>query len=107
MLPYAPYIGLVVSLIELFLVPRREVQVRFHAAQALALNIAILMVQTVFTVIGAITDSSLGGTFFKLATFVFLIISMIRVWKGEPHRIAPLEEPGKWFNRHIEPRDQG
>ena len=107
MLPYAPYIVLVVSLIELFLVPRREVQVRFHAAQALALNIAILMVQTVFTVIGAITDSSLGGTFFKLATFVFLIISMIRVWKGEPHRIAPLEEPGKWFNRHIEPRDQG
>jgi len=107
-LPYAPlYIGLVVSLIELFLVPRKEVQVRFHAAQALALHIAILIVHTVFGVIGTITDSTLGGTFFKLAAFVFLIISMIRVWKGEPHRIAPLEEPGKWFNRHIEPRDQG
>ena len=108
MMPYAPlYIGLVVSLIELFLVPRKEVQVRFHAAQALALNIAIMIVHTIFGVIGAITDSTLGGTFFKLATFIFLIISMIRVWKGEPHRIAPLEEPGKWFNRHIEPRDQG
>ena len=108
MMPYAPlYIGLVVSLIELFLVPRKEVQVRFHAAQALALNIAIMIVHTIFGVIGAITDSSLGGTFFKLAAFIFLIISMIRVWKGEPHRIAPLEEPGKWFNRHIEPRDQG
>ncbi|HEU4509619.1 MAG TPA: hypothetical protein VFR78_15345 [Pyrinomonadaceae bacterium] len=107
MMPYAPYIGLVVSLIELFLVPRKEVQVRFHAAQALALNIAILMVQTIFTVIGRVTDSNLGGTFFKLATFIFLIISMIRVWKGEPHRIAALDEPGKWFNRHIEPRDQG
>ena len=108
MMPYAPlYIGLVVSLIELFLVPRKEVQVRFHAAQALALNIAIMIVHTIFGVIGAITDSSLGGTFFKLAAFIFLIISMIRVWKGEPHRIAPLEEPGKWFNRHIEPRDHG
>jgi uncharacterized membrane protein len=108
MLPYAPlYIGLVVSLIELFLVPRKEVQVRFHAAQALALHAAIMIVHTIFTVIGAVTDSSLGGTFFKLAAFIFLVISMARVWKGEPHRIPPLEEPGKWFNRHIEPRDQG
>jgi uncharacterized membrane protein len=108
MLPYAPlYIGLVVSLLELFLVPRKEVQVRFHASQALALHIAILIVHTIFGVISTITDSSLGGTFFKLAAFVFLIISMIRVWKGEPHRIAPLEEPAKWFNEHIEPRNQG
>ncbi|HEX5873490.1 MAG TPA: hypothetical protein VFY60_02505, partial [Pyrinomonadaceae bacterium] len=94
------------SLIELFLVPRKEVQVRFHASQALALHVAIMIVHTIFGVIGAITDSTLGGTFFKLAAFVFLVISMARVWKGEPHRIAPLEEPGKWFNRHIEPRDQ-
>ena len=108
MLPYAPfYIGLVVSLLELFLVPRKEVQVRFHASQALALHIAILIVHTIFGVISTITDSSLGGTFFKMAALVFLIISMIRVWKGEPHRIAPLEEPGKWFNQHIEPRNQG
>src|SRR5215216_2684172 len=34
MLPYAPFsIGLVVSLIELFLVPRREGKVRYHASQ--------------------------------------------------------------------------
>jgi hypothetical protein len=32
---------------------------------------------------------------------------MIRVWKGEPHQIAPLTEPAKWFNDHIEPRNQG
>jgi uncharacterized membrane protein len=106
-LPYAPlYIGLVVSLLELFLVPRREATVRFHASQALALNIAIMIVHTMFSVIGAITGSTLGGTLFKLATFVFLIISMIRVGKGEPHRIAPLAEPGQWFNEHIDPRNQ-
>jgi uncharacterized membrane protein len=108
MLAYAPfYIGLIFSLIELFLVPRKEVNVRFHASQAVALNIAILIVQTMFGVISAITGSSLGGTFFNLAALVFLIISMVRVSKGEPHRIAPLAEPAKWFNEHIEPRNQG
>jgi uncharacterized membrane protein len=108
MLPYAPfYIGLIFSLLELFLVPRKEVQVRFHASQALALHLAILIVHTIFGVISTITDSSLGGTIFKLAAFVFLIISMVRVSKGEPHRIAPLADPAQWFNEHIEPRNQG
>jgi uncharacterized membrane protein len=108
MLPYLPfYIGIVPSLLELFLVPRNEVKVRFHAAQALPLHIAFLIVQTLFGVISTLTGTSLGGTFFKLAAFAFLIISMIRVWKGEPHRIAPLAEPAKWFNEHIEPRNQG
>ena len=108
MMPYAPfYVGLVISLLELFLVPRKEVKVRFQASQALALHIAILIVHTIFGVISTITDSSLGGTLFKLAAFIFLVISMIRVWKGEPHQIAPLQEPAKWFNEHIEPRNQG
>lgn len=107
MLPYAPfYVGLVVSLIELFLVPRKEVHVRFHASQALALHIAILIVHTIFGVISTVTDSSLGGTMFKLAAFIYLVISMARVWQGEPHRITPLNEPAQWFNDHIEPRNQ-
>jgi len=102
MLPYAPfYIGVVASLIELFLVPKTETRVRFHASQGLALHIAIMVVQTVFGIVGAITDSSAGGKLFGLAAFVFLIISMIRVWKGEPHYIAPLSEPAKWFEEHI------
>jgi len=108
MLPYAPfYIGLVFSLLELFLVPRKETKVRFHASQGLALYIGILIIQTLFGVISSITDSSLGGVLFKLATFIFLVISMIRVWQGETHRIAPLAEPAQWFNQHIEPRNRG
>ncbi len=106
-LPYAPfYIGVVGSLLELFLVPRKEVKARFHAAQGLALHIAILVVQTLFGVVGAITGSSIGGTLFKLAATIFLIISMVRVWKGEPHRISPVAEPTKWLNERIEPRNQ-
>jgi len=106
-LPYAPfYIGVVVSLLELFLVPRKELRVRFHAAQGIALHIAILMVQTVFGVVGAITDSTIGGKLFSLAAAVFLIISMVRVWKGKLHHIAPIAEPAQWFNEHIEPRNK-
>jgi uncharacterized membrane protein len=104
-LPYAPfYIGVVVSLVELFLVPRKEVRVRFHAAQGLALHIAIIAIQTLLSIIGSITDSSIGGGLFSAAAFIFLVISMIRVCKGEPHRIAPLAEPSQWFNERIEPR---
>lgn len=107
MLPYAPfYIGVVASLVELFLAPRREVKVRFHAAQGLALHIGIIAVQALLGVIGSITDSSIGSTLFGLAAIVFLIISMVRVWKGEPHQIAPLAEPGKWLNQRIDPRDK-
>jgi uncharacterized membrane protein len=106
MLPYMPYVGIVVSLLELFLTPRREPRVRFHASQALALHIAILAIQTIFGVIATISGSDFGGVLFKLASTIFLVISMVRVWKGEPHRIAPLAEPAQWFNQHIEPRNQ-
>lgn len=102
MLPYAPfYIGVVVSLLELFLVPKTETKVRFHASQGLALHVAILVVQTLFGVLEAITDSGIGGKLFGLLATIFLIISMVRVWKGEPHHIAPLDEPANWFNEHI------
>ena len=107
-LAYAPfYVGLVVSLLELFLVPRKEVKVRFHASQAVALNIGVLIIHTLFKAIGAITGSSFGGFLFWLAALIFFIVSMIRVSKGEEHRIAPLAEPAQWFNEHIEPRNQG
>src|SRR6185436_361261 len=105
---YTPaYIGLVVSLLELFLCPRKEAKVRFPASQAVALHIAFLIIQTLFGVISTISGSSVGGTVFKLAAFIFLLISMLRVWRGEPHRIAPLQEPAQWFNEHIEPRNRG
>ncbi|MEO7971283.1 MAG: hypothetical protein ABI698_08290 [bacterium] len=102
-LPYTPfYIGVVVSLLELFLVPRSEPRARFHAAQGLALHVAILVLQTAFAVVGAITSTSVGSTLFKIAAFVFLLVSMIRVAKGKPHHISALTEPAQWFNDHIE-----
>ena len=106
-LPYAPaYLGLVVALIELFLVPRKEPRVRFHAAQALALHLVIIVVQTFLGVIGAITDNRFGGSLFGAAATVFLIISMVRIWKGKPHHIAPLADLTQWFNGHIDPKNK-
>ena len=104
-LPYTPlYIGIVASIIELILVPRKEVRVRGHAAQGLALHIAIIAIGMLFGALALITGSAVGGSLFKLAAFIFLIISMIRVGKGATHRIAPLAEPAEWLNKHIDPR---
>jgi len=101
-LPYTPYIGVIACLVELFLVPRSEPKVRFHAAQGLALHVAILVLGMAFGVIGAISGTSAGGTLFKIAAFIFLIVSMVRVAKGKPHHISALSDPAQWFNDHIE-----
>lgn len=103
-LPYAPfYIGLVASLIELAMVPRDETRVRFHAAQALALHLAILAVSFLFKFVALASGSSFGGVIFGTAATVFLVVSMVRVWQGKPHHIAPLDEPARWLNDKIAP----
>ena len=104
---YAPWFGIVASVAELLLASRREMRVRFHASQALALHLAFLVISTILGVVGTLSDNHFGKGLFDAATTVFLIISMIRVWRGEPHRIAPLAEPAQWFNDHIEPRTKG
>jgi uncharacterized membrane protein len=104
-LPYAPfYIGIVGALLELLLVPRTETRVRFHAAQGLALQLAILVISFALKFIGGLTGSRFGGTLFWLASFIFLIVSIIRIWKGETHHIAPLDEATGWLSERIEPR---
>jgi uncharacterized membrane protein len=106
MMAYAPYVGIVVSLLELFLAPRKELKVRFHASQALALHIAFLAISTIFNFVKILGGGEFGSVLFGIASTVFLVISMVRVWRGEPHVIAPLAEPAKWFSEHIEPRNK-
>lgn len=114
-LPYIPfYIGAIVAAIELFLVPRNEVRTRFHAAQGLALHMVILVIGFLFSFAGRLVSSTLGGVasvligiasaIFGVAAIVFLIISILRVWKGEEHHIAPLDDATRWLNEKIEPR---
>ena len=102
-LPYAPYIGFIVALVELFLTPRNETRTRFHAAQALALHIAIFAGSILFRIVGGITDNGFGGRLFSVAALVFLVISMIRIWQGKPHHIAPLDDITRKLNERISP----
>ena len=104
-LPYVPfYIGIVAAALELLLVPRTETRVRFHAAQGLALQLAMLAISIMLGFIGSIAGSRMGGTLFWLASLIFLVVSIIRVWKGETHHIAPLDEATGWLYERIEPR---
>jgi len=102
--PYIPFhIGLVAALIELAIVPREETRVRFHAAQGLALQLAIVAITILFKFVTLASGSGFGAMLFGTAATVFLIVSMVRVWQGKPHHIAPLEEPARWLNEKIAP----
>ena len=105
LLPYIPgHIGAIAAVIELLLVPRTETRTRFHAAQGLALQIAILIITGAFSMLALVTGSSFGSGLFRAASTVFLIVSMIRAFQGKPHHIAPLDDATRWLDEKIKPR---
>ncbi|HVG30230.1 MAG TPA: hypothetical protein VM864_11055 [Pyrinomonadaceae bacterium] len=104
-LPYAPFkIGLIVAIIELLITPRAEGRTRFHAAQGLALQLGILVVQIALSVFSNIAGGNFGGFLFAAASLFFLIYSLVRVWRGDDYRIAPLEDAVRWLNTKIDPK---
>jgi len=105
LLPYIPgHIGAVAAVVELLLVPRTETRTRFHAAQGLALQAAILILTGAFSFVRLISGNGFGSGIFGALATVFLIVSMIRVFKGKPHHIAPLDDPRQWLDEKIKPR---
>ncbi len=104
-LPYIPgYIGAVLAAIELVIAPRGESRTRFHAAQGLALQLAIMTISIMLRFLSIGLGSSVGSGLFRIAAFIFLIVSMVRVWQGKPHQIAPLADAANWLNQRIAPR---
>jgi uncharacterized membrane protein len=103
-LPYAPFkIGLVVAIVELLITPRAEGRTRFHAAQGLALQLGILAAQLAFFIVGSIGGGGgFGGFLFNVAALVLLIYSLVRVWRGDDYRIAPLADAVRWLNTQID-----
>lgn len=105
MIPYVPFfIAIVGCIVELVLAPRTETRVRFHAAQGLVLQIGITAISTLLGFADLFSNRFTGAGLFSAATFVFLVISMIRVWKGKPHHIGLLDPLTKWVEEKINPR---
>ncbi len=98
-LPYLPFwIGLIASLVELFLVPKSETKVRFHAAQGLAAHLAILIISAILSGI------EIGGTIFQVVTAIMLIVFAVKAWRGKPVHIGSVDDLTEWLEEKIQPR---
>lgn len=112
MLPYIPFpfIGAAVAAILLFLIPREEPRARFHASQGLALHMIVLAVSFLTGMVDNFLSGppavilSIASAAFSVLAFIFFVVSMIRVYKGDPHVVAPLGELTRLLNEKIEPR---
>jgi uncharacterized membrane protein len=105
-LPYLPFqIGLIAGFIELFLVPKSETRVRFHAAQGLAVNAAILLIASILKFLGHITDlADLGNMIFYPLTIAMLFIWTFKAWRGKPVHIEAVDDLTNWLDEKIKPR---
>ena len=105
-LPYIPFhIGLVASVIILLVVPKSETKVRFHAAQGLAAQIAILIVGTILSGLGSVTGmAEAGSVIFQIIAFVMLIVFAVKAWRGKPVHIESVDDLTEWLEDKIKPR---
>lgn len=106
-LPYIPfYIGLIAGLIILFIVPKSETKVRFHAAQGLAAHLAILIISAILRGIDKVTDfADFGLAIFQVVTMVMLIIFAVKAWQGKPIHIESVEDLTDWLDDKIKPKN--
>lgn len=106
--PYIPFwIGLVAGVIILFLVPKSEAKVRFHAAQALAAHIAIFFVSLILGMIGNLPGlgmADLGNSIFQVVTTIMLIVFAIKAWQGKPIHIESVDSLTEWLEDKIQPK---
>ncbi len=106
-LPYLPFlIGLVAGIIELFLVPKNEPKVRYHAAQGVAAHLGILIVTTVLGFASIGTDlANAASTIFSIVTTIMLIVFAFKAWKGKPIHIETVESLTDWLEEKIKPQN--
>jgi uncharacterized membrane protein len=108
-LPYIPwYIGLVASLIILFVVPKSETKVRFHAAQGLAAHLAILIVSAILGGLGNIPGMGManaGNGIFQIVTMIMLIVFAVKAWRGKPVHIESVDDLTNWLEDKIKPKN--
>ncbi len=104
-LPYIPwYPGLIASLVILFVVPKSEAKVRFHAAQGLAAHIGIFIVSAILSSLGDVTGFGSASSIFKLVTTIMMIIFAVKAWTGKPVHIESVDDLTNWLEDKIKPR---
>ena len=107
-LPYLPFwIGFIAGLIELFLVPKSETKVRFHAAQGLAAHIGILIITGILEGFSKIPGFGMAGAasgIFWVVTTIMLIVFAIKAWQGKPIHIESVDSLTEWLEEKISPR---
>jgi uncharacterized membrane protein len=103
--PYIPwYIGLVAGLILLFITPKTETKVRFHAAQGLAAHLGVIVVSTILGIVGRITDlADAANVIFTLVTSIMLAVFAIKAYRGKPVHIESVDGTTNWLEDKISP----
>lgn len=104
-LPYLPSpVGLIAGVLELFLVPRSEAKVRFHAAQGLAVHIAILIVSAILKGVDSFTPFVSLSKIFWLVTTIFLIVWALKAFRGKPVHVESVDDLTEWLEDKIQPK---
>lgn len=100
-LPYLPFwIGSIVSILELFFVPRNEIKVRFHAAQALTAYLTFFIVITALNAANLSALASLCNLIFAVA----MIVWMVKAFQKKPIHIKFLDGATRWLDKKCNPR---
>jgi uncharacterized membrane protein len=94
---YFPYFGLIVGAVVLLRTSRTEGKLRFHAAQALAAQLAILVISRFLN----FADQELAGMLFDAITTIMLLIFVFKAWKDRPIHVEAIEPLTDWLESKI------
>jgi len=103
--PYIPItLGMIAGILLLLFVPKIEPKVRFHAAQALAAHLAILIITSILGIFSGVTGiANAGSTIFTIVTSVMLVVFAVKAWRGKPVHIAAIDDLTNWLEEKIGP----
>lgn len=103
---YIPwFVGLIAGLIILFIVPKSEAKVRFHAAQGLAAHLGILLVGMILSFAdNFVPFAGFGNLLFQIGTTILLIVFAFKAFQGKPVHIEAVDDLTEWLEDKIQPK---
>ncbi len=104
-LPYLPiWLGLVVGILELVFLPKSEAKVRFHAAQAAAAHIGILIILAILGTLDFLPFGNAPYQIFWIISTIMLIVFAVKAYQGKPVHIESVEDLTEWLEDKIKPK---